>query len=333
MARKAKPTDEETPKADNLNGELIQADTAAGDQVAAQLAVVDAQFGGGEYAITVYNRERVLTETRFFLGQSSQAMLEAGKRLILMKEHEPHGDWMDCLQKLNLDWSVAARMMKASLKFSDTKLATSPTLSKSKLIELMMLDDEEIQALDAGGTVAGLTLDEIDKMSTRELRAALRAEREETKADLAAKSATLAARDERISQLEEKLHKQKKPTPARAEEAALKALNDHTLLVVREIEVGMISMASELAREVGAESVDTLPERLLPAVQAAMMQIAKAARLTAAQMGVLLAYEDEVPEGLAWLDEEPAAKVAMFMEAETQPLEEGEFEIPAEGEK
>jgi hypothetical protein len=276
------------------------------DQAAGQLAVIDAQFGGGEYAITVYNRDRVLNETRFFLGQSSQAMLEAGKRLILLKEHEPHGEWMQCLQQLNVEPRMAQRMMQASLKFAPN--ASAPTyLNKTKLFELMVLDDEEIHELDVGGTVAGLTLDEIDKMSTRELRAALRDLKAESRAELDAKSASLASRDARITELEEKLHRKKQPTPERAEEAALKALNDHTLLVVREIEVGMLSMASELARVVGAESVDVLPERITPALRAAMMQIAQAARLTAAQMGVALTYEEETPDSLAWLDDTDVA--------------------------
>ena len=42
----------------------------------------------------------------------------------------------------------------------------------------MTEDDEELAELAEGGTVAGMTLDDIDRMTTRELRKALRESRE-----------------------------------------------------------------------------------------------------------------------------------------------------------
>ena len=40
-----------------------------------------------------YNREVLTAEVRHHLGQGVLAMLEAGKRLIVLKEHEEHGVW------------------------------------------------------------------------------------------------------------------------------------------------------------------------------------------------------------------------------------------------
>ena len=54
--------------------------------------------------------------------------------------------------------------------------------NKSKLFELLVLDDEEIKDLSEGGTVAGLTLDDIATKPTSVLRAELRANRDEAKA-------------------------------------------------------------------------------------------------------------------------------------------------------
>ncbi|MDE8666932.1 hypothetical protein PUN16_030700 [Pseudomonas aeruginosa] len=48
-----------------------------------------AQFGDG----LLYDRIRVVNEARFYMAQSAEAMLEAGKRLIVLKEHEPHGEF------------------------------------------------------------------------------------------------------------------------------------------------------------------------------------------------------------------------------------------------
>lgn len=194
-------TDADTPQ--------LQQMVETHDALNRQLAAIDQQYGGGEYEITIYNRDRVINECKFFLGQSAQAMLEAGKRLILMKEHEAHGEWLTCLQRVNLEASVAQRMMKAAIKFKPNT-ATSQHLTKSKMFELMMLDDDELKALEDGGTVAGLTLDEIDKMSTRELRAALR----EAKENEAAKDRLLSDKNAKIDDLAAKLEtRQRKIKP------------------------------------------------------------------------------------------------------------------------
>ena len=47
------------------------------------------QFGEG----LPYERDRIVHETKFYMAQSAEAMLEAGKRLIILKECEPHGDF------------------------------------------------------------------------------------------------------------------------------------------------------------------------------------------------------------------------------------------------
>lgn len=65
-------------------------------------------------------------------------------------------------------------MMQASTKYLSPALKPNvPTLAhlgKAKLFELMTEDDEELAELADGGTVAGLTLDDVDRMSVRELR-------------------------------------------------------------------------------------------------------------------------------------------------------------------
>ena len=46
--------------------------------------------------------------------------------------------------------------------------------NKSKLIELLVLDDDQVAELNDGGTVAGITLDDVAAMSVSDLRKALR---------------------------------------------------------------------------------------------------------------------------------------------------------------
>ena len=71
----------------------------------------------------------------------------------------------------------------------------------TKLIDLAVEDDEDLAELAEGGTLAGLTLDEIDCMTSVELRASLRAEREKT----AAQDEVLAAKSRKIDEQATKL--------------------------------------------------------------------------------------------------------------------------------
>ncbi|EPZ4371122.1 DUF3102 domain-containing protein [Salmonella enterica subsp. salamae serovar 42:b:e,n,x,z15] len=159
------------------------------------------QFGEG----LPYDRNRIVHEARFYMAQSAEAMLEAGKRLVILKENEPHGEFINILEsELNIEARVARRMMQASLKFLGLegelpKRSTLSVLGKGKLYELMVLDDDDLDSLADGGTVAGATLDDIDRMSVRELRKALR----ESKEDLAASRKLNAEKSQEINELKE----------------------------------------------------------------------------------------------------------------------------------
>lgn len=154
-----------------------------------------------------YDRTRITNETKFYMSQSAEAMLEAGKRLVLLKEHEEHGNFIKILdQELGLPPRTAQAMMQASVKFlklEDSKRQTFADLGRSKLFALMSQDDEKLEALAEGGTVAGLTLNEVDKMSVRELKKALK----EAKEDQDAVRKISSDKDKKINELAEKLEK------------------------------------------------------------------------------------------------------------------------------
>ncbi|HGJ5866387.1 MAG TPA: hypothetical protein ACHBZ9_05010, partial [Arsenophonus nasoniae] len=93
--------------------------------------------------------------------------------------------------------------MEASLKYLSPQLmGKRPTLAglgKAKLFELMTQDDEDLAELAEGGTIAGLTLDEVDRMSVRELKAKLR----ETRDNLEASRRLANEKDQKINELSE----------------------------------------------------------------------------------------------------------------------------------
>ncbi|HFG3613852.1 TPA: DUF3102 domain-containing protein, partial [Escherichia coli] len=72
------------------------------------------QFGDG----LPYERDRIVHETKFYMAQSAETMLEAGKRLIILKECEPHGDFTQIItEQLGLAERTARLVMQAAVKY------------------------------------------------------------------------------------------------------------------------------------------------------------------------------------------------------------------------
>ncbi|EDW0211554.1 DUF3102 domain-containing protein [Salmonella enterica subsp. enterica] len=187
------------------------------------------QFGDG----LPYERDRIVHETRFYMAQSAEAMLEAGKRLVILKENEPHGDFIDIVEsQLSLSKRTAQVMMQASLKYLSPKLEPKAQalalLGKTKLFELMTEDDEDLVELADGGTIAGMSLDDIDRMTSRELKAVLREARETN----AAQQRVLADKNEKIDSLSTKLEKKSRIQPPKPDEEVKKLRAEVTALAV-----------------------------------------------------------------------------------------------------
>lgn len=141
------------------------------------------------------------------MRRSVEACLEVGRGLQVLRVACEHGGFMNRLDALGIDDSVARRFMQAAAKFS--ALPSSSALSKaigsqSKLIEMLVLDDGELQELELTGQTGELSLDDVATMSVKELRKALR----ETREDKAAQGRVLADKNARIDELATKLAKQ-----------------------------------------------------------------------------------------------------------------------------
>jgi len=189
-------------------------------QNAANLAI---QLGYDEQ-LTVDSLERGI---RFYQGRTVEACLELGKRLLLLKELAPHGEFVSRIDQLGFQLRSAQRLMSAALKFSGSKTTTLSLLdaagNSSKLLELVTLDDADIAELSEGKTVAGINLDDVERMSVRELRKALRDARSESDA----KEQLLQNKNLKIDELDAQLTRRRQPDQAQEEahQAELEAIN------------------------------------------------------------------------------------------------------------
>ena len=153
---------------------------------------------------------------RLYQRRTIEDLFELGKRLLLLKEQCQHGEFQNRVELLGFDPSLARRLMTATLKFA--KQETSPVLktvkTQSKLLELIVLDDEEIKVISEGGSIGDISLDTIETMSVRDLKKALREAKaavESKDQDIKAKDLIIQKKDQKANELDEKLTKLNSP--------------------------------------------------------------------------------------------------------------------------
>lgn len=204
-------------------------------QAAERSALVLKQFGDG----LPFDLPRYEHVIRTHLARSADEMLAAGRALLVVREHVPHGEWKEFLARLSIDHTLAKRMQQAALKFSNG--ATSHHLieaagNKSKLIELLVLDDDQVAELNDGGTVAGITLDDVATMSVSDLRKTLR----EARAEAEANDKLLAEKNDQIDTLKKERDAANRRIKAEKPDAQLVGL--HT-----EVEAELVGLEATIA--------------------------------------------------------------------------------------
>lgn len=163
------------------------------------------------------------------MRRSVEACLEVGRGLCVLKEACAHGQFLSRLDVLRIEPRVAQKFMQVAVKLSNapTSALLKAAGSESKLFELMVLDDEQLEELVLTGETGELALDDIATMGVRELRQALREARE----GAAAKDKVIEKQAETLTKHEERLarpFKPKKGDPAKTAEdaAALQELTE-----------------------------------------------------------------------------------------------------------
>lgn len=247
-----------------------------------------------EGALTVESLEE---EIKFYQRRSVEAVLEMGKRLLLLKEVAGRGFFMDRLEGLGIGQSLANKLMAATLKFSNSESTTIlalPNLNQGKLLELLVLDDGEIEALNSGDQVRGIQLDDVDCMSVSELRRALRQEQADKEAgiaqakaavsgELAAKDKLLADRARRISELVEEKNKRECLTVDEQATEIERALVNDTLYAVG----ALLPIRQGIYR---GRALDDCPQGLYVAMQGALDRILGEVLGIASDFGIQLNF-------------------------------------------
>jgi hypothetical protein len=108
------------------------------------------------------------------------AIFELGAYLLLLKEGCAHGEFMPVLERLGINQHSANKYMAVTQRFANSSTSTNlEKLGFSKMAELLPLEDDQVDELASDGQTGELSLDDVSRMSVRELRAAVRKERAE----------------------------------------------------------------------------------------------------------------------------------------------------------
>jgi hypothetical protein len=141
-------------------------------------------------------------DIRANMARSVQACMEVGKGLMVLKAVCGHGNFVARLDVLNIETRVAQRFMSSARRFSNA--ASTPLLkaagNQTKLFEMLLLDDEELEELQLTGTTGELSLDDVATMSVKELRHAVR----DLRQDKEATDRLLGEKDEKLNALKRK---------------------------------------------------------------------------------------------------------------------------------
>lgn len=255
-------------------------------------AIVLAKQLNYEGSLTVGGLEE---EIKFFQRRSVEAVLEMGKRLLLLKEVTGHGSFIESIERLGIGERMAQRFMVSTIKFSkasSTTLLALPNLNQGKLLELLVLDDGEIEALNNGDQVRGIQLDDVDCMSVSELRRALRKEKADKEAELAkakagvsgelaAKDKVIAEKSRRIAELVEEKNRAECLTDEERHADLERQLTNDTLLAVG----AMLPIRQAVYR---IRSLEQCPQGLYVAMQGALDRVIAEAMSIASDFGIQL---------------------------------------------
>jgi len=245
---------------------------------------------GYEGALTVGALE---DEIRFYQQRSVEAVLELGKRLLILKEITPHGEFKQRTEMLGFSSRMAQKFMSAVLKFS--KANSSSLLAKAgsqtKILELVVLDDDDIDVLEQGGSIGDLSLDTIETMTVSELKKALR----DAKSDIEAKEQVIKTKDQKANELLEENTKLK--SPAQIKKRAETEQQQLAKKALEEISAACLKMHNDTVRftneinsvidAIEEHGLYDIQEQLEANVIAAFQQIAQ----TSVVLGVQIDFE------------------------------------------
>ena len=282
---------------------------AARSEIAAanQLAVATLEQNERVSALAVQLNYQGSTDPAVLVNSAKDAIrrigmgvFELGAYLLLLKEGCQHGDFVLTLEEVGINHHSAKKYMAMTRRFANGSTSTHlEKLGFSKMAELLPLDDDQVDDLVDEGQTGELSLDDVARMSVKQLRAAVRKER--------AEAAKQKSQVERLTSVNTELHEEArlvKRLPANEALAKTKkeavGLQSETVGLVR----GGLRQALLKLNEMGGDASHTaFMASLLGAVYVELDALRD-------EFGLPLATVDTTPEWERWAKAQGASAAA-----------------------
>lgn len=245
----------------NVDHKALAAAGAAATEHAQQLSVIDMQYAvDGE----TYSFDRIRAMMPIALEMTRMGILWLGRALVLVREHETQAAYAGFLDEFAISNHTAREYMRAAIAVRDRPQLE--TLGASKVLALASEPDETLDALIDGGTLAGHSLDDIDRMTVRELKESLRTERRERADEKAADEEIIRNKDDRINKLMRSKRK--------LETSSVRAQVDELLRDMDEVAVTLAQQATLLVAGINdvRRAYDEAGEHVDPEVESRITQ-------------------------------------------------------------
>ncbi len=164
--------------------------TVSGDNVDKMIAETREAMQQRYQAVAVfadgqpYNRERYIKRLRKAAQTAVLANLEVGRCLIVLKQMEPHGDFLNALEQVGIPQRTAYRYIAVTKNFYGFDDDFVREMGTTKLYTLLAAPQAEVESLKEEGEFMGKDKEELVAMSSRELEEYIRREKEKLKFQL-----------------------------------------------------------------------------------------------------------------------------------------------------
>ena len=143
--------------------------------------------------------------------------LVGGALLIAIREHEDHGNFLKALDQIGVSKSNAYSYMHIAERYS--KFPNLGNLNNSKFVLLDEFTDPELEKLNDGEEVRGMTIDEWETLPAtkarekcREFEARIKKFEEDRRHESNMREDIIAQKEKKIAELERQIRHQKQPT-------------------------------------------------------------------------------------------------------------------------
>lgn len=226
-----------------MNTEDVDIETARERAHSERTQLVIAEHGNG----LPWHPDHYEAEIRSALRRGAEEFLRAGGLLLVARECASHGEWAGMIGRLGLEPRHAQRMMEAARRIAALPNASAPThliaaaKNQTKLIELLSLPESQFAELAETGETGRLTLSDVERMTFRELRAAVREARE----DMSAKDERAAVREREIERLDKELRKARLAASKATPDEASAKLREKTGLTVLQLRADIFASGDD----------------------------------------------------------------------------------------